>query len=188
MFQKLNTDTPVGTIYTQTLDYYGSVLQYMTAIEEMAEVEQLMSKVFRYPNLLESPPEGAGSHSDFVEELFGEVGDAINMIEQVMFLHGSLDMAQDLMDQGHTDYANFHHIAAETVRRISQLKIELAGAITMIECGMNCGVDGSELTVYSGDVLRMFRDLMEHLDYPEEKLAEKRIQKLDRILKRMERD
>lgn len=180
MFQKMTMDTSV--VYQQTLSFYGTKIQYMTAIEEMAELEQMLSKWTRY-----SDKDLSDNQKDvLLTGILAEIGDSINMIEQVLTVHNCLDMVQGLMDVEHEEYVSPTHMFAETIASMCKLKMELTMAISMHEMKMGYGIDASSMAVYSGEVLKRFNDLIKYFSFDKEALRIVRENKLDRCLKRME--
>jgi NTP pyrophosphatase (non-canonical NTP hydrolase) len=175
MFQQMSLD--IGATYARTMAHYGPLVQLSTSIEELGEVEGAFSKVIRH-----------GASVETVGKLMEEIGDAVNMVEQVLHMYGALDDVKNLMDVGATEYPNEAALMARLVKSSSKLRVELAEAMDSYAQGLaegNRGVDASPIAVYAGETFRKFSDVAQWYGYPLEKLRETREAKLARCLARM---
>ena len=67
----------------QIVNYYGKELQTIVAIEEMAELTKVLSKIYRHK----------GASAKDIQALEGEMADVLLMLKQMQIIYGITDEA-----------------------------------------------------------------------------------------------
>jgi len=149
----------------------------MATLEEMGELAQVLSKIYRRKNVEEN-----------MKAMVEEAADVINMVEQSMHANSSVEYLNLLHEPVYYNRPELAVAAYSKKAARFALLISTAMEMRMEDPSLREDVDGSDMMVLGADMLSSLRDMLNAFGFGDEEVQEAREFKLNRIVTRMNED